>query len=199
MTAHAKVLITPSPAPHPSMALGGIFLALFGAAWLGGASHLYLGSGTPALAAIAAGALAIAAWALATFRARRRSHAGGSDPAVRKRLRRGLILVNAVQWSLVGLLILALNVTGHVDWIVPGVIFLVGVHFVPLARLFRYRGYDATALGLVLVAAADGVAGAAYTAPSLLATGMILWASALVLLRALQPGRAQRGARLRAS
>jgi hypothetical protein len=187
-----------SPAPHPGVALGGVFLSLFGALWLAGASIRYLGTSPAALAAIAVGAAAIAAWGLALFRRRRPAY--GADAAARKRLARAFMVVNAVQWSLIGFLILALNVTGHVAWIVPGVIFIVGVHFVPLARLFRYRGYDATAAALVLVAVLDFVAGAGdrAVAPSLLATGAILWISAIVLLRAMQPRRAAGGMPARA-
>jgi hypothetical protein len=182
-----------SQAPHPGVALGGVFLSLFGALWLAGASYRYLGVSPAALAAIAAGAAGIAAWGLAVFR--RRPPVFGADAAVRKRLARSFMAVNAVQWSLIGLLILALNVSGHVAWIVPGVIFLVGVHFVPLARLFRYRGYDATAAALVLVAVLDVLAGAGARtiAPTLLATGAILWTSAVLLLRAMQPRRTAGG------
>jgi hypothetical protein len=187
-----------SQPPHPGVALGGVFLSLFGALWLAGASVRYLGTSPAALAAIAAGAAAIAAWGLALFRRRRPVY--GFDAAARKRLARSFMVVNAVQWSLIGLLILALNVTGHIAWIVPGVIFIVGVHFVPLARLFRYRGYDATAAALVLVAVLDVIAGAGdrAIAPSLLATGAILWISAIVLLRAMQPRRAAGGMPARA-
>lgn len=187
-----------SPAPHPGVALGGVFLSLFGALWLAGASVRYLGTSPAALAAIAAGAAAIAAWGVTLFRRRRPAY--GADAAARKRLARSFMVVNAVQWSLIGLLILALNVTGHVAWIVPGVILIVGVHFVPLARLFRYRGYMATAAALVLVAVLDGVAGAGdrTVAPSLLATGAVLWISAIVLLRAMQPRHAAGGMSARA-
>jgi len=179
-----------SQAPHPGVALGGVFLSLFGALWLAGASYRYLGMSPAALAAIAAGAAGIAAWGLALFRRRRPVY--GADAAAGKRVARSFMIVNAVQWSLIGLLILAMNASGHVAWIVPGVIFLVGVHFVPLARLFRYHAYDATAAALVLVAVLDVLAGAGdrFIAPSLLATGAILWLSAIVLLRAMRPRHA---------
>jgi len=182
-----------SSSPHPGVALGGVFLSLFGALWLAGASIRYLGASPAVLALIGAGAAALAAWGVALFR-RRRAAGSAPDAAVRKRLARAFMLVNAVQWSLIGALILALNVTGHVAWIVPGVVFLVGIHFVPLARLFRYRGYDATAAALVAVAALDALAGAGEhaVAPSLLATGAILWISAIVLLRTMQSARVVR-------
>jgi hypothetical protein len=191
----AEVFMQQSQSAHPGMAFGGVFLALFGATWLVGASVLYLSASALALAAIAAGAVGLVAWALATFRARRLAYAGAPDPAAGRRLRRALIGVNAAQWSLIGLAILVMNVSGHIAWIMPSVIFLVGVHFFPLARIFGYRGYYWTAAGLVLVAVLDVAAGAggALAAPSLLATGAILWLSAAALLRALQPAPAEGG------
>lgn len=177
---------------HPGVALGGVFLSLFGATWLAGASYQYFGASLAALAVIAAGAIGIATWAVATFRACRLTHGGSTDPGAARRLRRSFMLVNAVQWSLIGLTVLVMNVSGHVEWIMPGVIFVVGLHFFPLARMFRYRGYDLTAAALVLVAVLDVLTGAGHIAPSLLATGAILWGSAIALLRSMRPGQANR-------
>jgi len=173
---------------HPGMALGGVFLTLFGAVWLASASRMVL-AGWPAFVAIAGIALAIVVWAMATFFARRCVVAGTVDQAARRRLRRGFMLVNAVQWSLIGLAIGVLNAVGHGNWIAPAVIFVVGVHFVPLGRMLGYRGYYLTATGLVLTAAAECLVKGDHTALSLGATGAILWASAVGLLWALR-GRA---------
>ena len=181
----AKVAMNQSHTMHPGMALGGVALALFGAMWLAGASGAYLG-GWPALAGVAAGALAIAAWALATFRARRRAYGGAPDDGAGTRLRKGFMLINAVQWSLIGLAIPLLNAVGHGDWIRPVVIFVVGVHFVPLARMLDYRGYYWTTLGLVLVAGCDVMLKGGHAGLALAATGVVLWASAVGLLCAMQ-------------
>jgi uncharacterized membrane protein YecN with MAPEG domain len=169
------------------MALGGIFLSLFGATWLCGAGYEYAGPNLPLLAAIVIGALALTAWAVATFRARRRSFAGASDAAAGQRVRKVFMIVNAVQWTGIGLAVLLLNLTGHVAWILPVVIWIVGVHFFPLARLFRYQGYILTGLALILVSVLTLLYGSeigASIALTLLATGAILWLTAVVLLRA---------------
>jgi hypothetical protein len=191
-----------SHSSHPGMALGGIFLSLFGATWLAGACYLYLGAGPAASAAILAvvvGAIGIAGCSLATFRARRRVYAGTPDPAGGKRIRRSLMQVNAAQWSLIGLVILVMNASGHAEWIMPGVVFLVGMHFFPLARIFGYRGYDLTAACLVLVAVLDSLTSGAHAALTLFATGAILWASAIALLRAVRHAPADRGATMHVS
>jgi len=169
------------------MALGGIFLSLFGATWLCGAGYEYAGANLPLLAAIVIAALALTAWAIATFRARRRSFAGTDDPTGAKRIRKGFMIVNTVQWSSIGVAVLLLNITGHVAWIMPAVILVVGLHFFPLAKLLRYGGYNLTALALVLVAVLTflfGGSGNASIALTLLATGAILWLTAVALLRA---------------
>jgi hypothetical protein len=69
----------------------------------------------------------------------------------------------------------------------PCVILVIGLHFFPLAKLFRYRGYNHTAAALVLVALLYMLFGGKghSVALSLLATGVILWASAIALLRAM--------------
>lgn len=171
---------------HPGLALGGVFLALFGGTWLAGASYQYAGPSVPLLAAVVLLSLLLAGWAVRTFRARRRACPVPTDQAARQRVRRGLIAVNAVQWTSIAVAIVLLNATGHAGWIMPCVVFVVGIHFFPLGRLFRYRGYYVTAAALVLVALLYMAAGASPrgAALTLFATGAILWASAVALLRA---------------
>ena len=70
-------------------------------------------------------------------------------------------------------------------WILPAVILVVGLHFFPLARLFGFRAYNLTAAALVVVAGAALLSGGAVNgvALALLATGAILWLTAVALLR----------------
>jgi hypothetical protein len=165
---------------HPGLALGSVFLSLFGAAWLSGASYLYVGTSVPVLSVIAIISLLIAAWAVTTFRARRSEYSGENNSAVRK----GLISVNILQWAAISIAILLLNLTHHAAWIVPCVIFIVGVHFFPLAKILQYRCYYLTATSLVLVALLYMLFGGEgqSLALAMLATGAILWASAIALL-----------------
>jgi hypothetical protein len=165
---------------HPSLALGGVFLSLFGAAWLVGASYVYAGTNLPMLSAIAIASILIAAWAVLTFRARRSGYSGTNNSAVRK----GLAIVNMLQWAAISMTVLVLNLTHHAAWIMACVVFIVGVHFFPLAKLLRYRGYYLTAAGLILVALLYMLFGGEgqSVALTLLATGAILWASAIALL-----------------
>jgi hypothetical protein len=172
---------------HPALALGGVFLSLFGAAWLSGASYKYAGASLPLLLAIAAVSLLISGWAIMTYRSRRREYPVAVDAARSKRVRKGMLIVNIAQWWGIGIAILLLNLTGHAAWILPCVILFVGLHFFPLARILNYRGYNLTAAALVLVAVAYMLFGGEgqSVALSLLATGAILWASAIALLCAM--------------
>lgn len=167
---------------HPSMALGGVFLSLFGAVWLFIGTYRYAGANLPALSIIAVVSILIATWAVMTFRARRAAYTGANSSATRK----GLIIVNILQWAAISFMVLLLNLTHHVDLIMPCAIFIVGAHFLPLAKILRYRGYYLTGTGLVLVALLymlfRGEDQSVVLA--LLSTGAILWTSAIALLAA---------------
>ena len=171
-------------ASHPGLVLGAVFLSLFGATWLLGWSWQAPGSGFLLRFVIVLGALALVAWAIRSFRQRRAIYVGRPDPMAQKRIRKALILINIAQWSSIGALVLGLNAVSHIEWIMPAVILVVGLHFVPMAKVFHYRGYYLTALALVVVALAYCLAGAndQRSALSLLATGTILWVTALFLL-----------------
>ncbi|WP_205609949.1 hypothetical protein [Noviherbaspirillum galbum] len=172
---------------HPSLALGGVFLSLFGAAWLAAACFAYAGANLPMFATVAILCLLMTMWAILTFRSRRRLFSGVTDRTAGARVRRGFAVVNIVQWSCIGIVVLVLALTDHAAWIMPSVILITGFHFFPLAKLLRYRGYNVTGTGLVLVAALYILfGGAGYSvALTLLATGAILWTSAIALLCAM--------------
>jgi hypothetical protein len=84
--------------------------------------------------------------------------------------------------------VLALANTGHVEWIRVAIIFIVGVHFLPLAAVFRYRWHYVTGGSLIFLALAYPVSTSMgpLNPVGLFGTGVILWASALV---AVMPGR----------
>jgi len=88
-------------------------------------------------------------------------------------------------------ILVAVNIllrSDHSEWIPATVCAVVGLHFVPLARLFRLRLYDASAAGLCLVAATTmvlGTAGAPSAVWQLLpgfGAALALWATAGAVL-----------------
>jgi hypothetical protein len=70
-------------------------------------------------------------------------------------------------------------------WVVTAVIFIVGLHFMPLARIFRYAPHYVSGAALILVAVVYPFAapGGPQDPVGCLAAALILWLSALCGLR----------------
>jgi hypothetical protein len=113
-----------------------------------------------------------------------------SDPL---QVRRGRIFhwINGAQWVAAAALIAVLNVVHHPEWIMAGIMLIVGLHFLPLARLFNHRPH--VWLGVAL-------SGWAIAYPLILAqgptspwgpigAGLILWAAGLAALAVLAQHR----------
>jgi len=74
---------------------------------------------------------------------------------------------------------------GQGAWVVPMAIAVIGLHFVPLAYVFRNPPHYVTAAALVLFALAypQVAAGGPADPVGFLGIGLILWASAMWALR----------------
>ena len=158
---------------------GAVILAFFGAAWMVAGLLESRRASAVAISVVCLTTLLIAGVALAQLRRRPlRSHASTFN-------RRAYGIINAIQWLLIFATAALLPVVGLRDWVAPVSIMIVGLHFLPLARMFD-KFYYATGLSLMLLAAAypffsgqgpkssDGLFGA----------GLILWATAAVALAA---------------
>ena len=83
-----------------------------------------------------------------------------------------------------------LGITGRSDYLAAWILFVVGVHFVPLGRLFRIRGLQVVGALAAISAAAACVAGmTGGPAPSAVAglgggTPMALFAASLMMRQA---------------
>ncbi|HEX5505916.1 MAG TPA: hypothetical protein VFW96_25080 [Thermomicrobiales bacterium] len=163
---------------------GLLVLAGFGTAWaLAGAIALRgWGAPAPALLAVAPG-LALLGRALALRRAAARAPRDGAEVAARRRRWFGLVTV--VEFASIGAVVVVGRATRHAALIAPLVALIVGLHFLPLAALFRVRAYYATgaalcllaALALLLVPAAGTLGGRPVDAR----TAVVGWGAALVL------------------
>jgi hypothetical protein len=117
--------------------------------------------------------------------ARPASEWSGADS---NRMRRRFALVLAAESFAIAAAINILVGSGHPDWIPAAICAAVGLHFIPLARLFAVRLYDATAAGLCLVAATTLAIGAAGASESVwhlvpgLGAAAVLWATSGRLL-----------------
>lgn len=161
-------------------AIGALFLALFGAAWLSQALMRAQWWNRWTQVLLLAGTLLLVAVAFAIMR-RTAGPARQVQPAPdRKRVNRLFVLVNVLQWAAV---IGAVNVLAYwhrTDLLVVTIAFIVGVHMFPLAQLFRYAPHHLTGAllvgwaGLCLVLFAEPLRDVLGCA----GTGLILWSSA---------------------
>jgi hypothetical protein len=163
-------------------------LSFFALAWLGWGTggHLPNGPQVGLMVVAAAGSIAVSAYAWSLFRRSRPvpvDRAGGVDVG------RSFGLIVAAEWIGLGVVTGVLGGTGHPN-VIPAVIAAgVGIHFVPLARLFHVREYYATAALLCLIAIATLILAPATSTPPLwtllpgLGSSVVLYATCAVLLR----------------
>jgi len=160
---------------------GTVVLSVFALVWVfAGASGL----ASPG-AALAAEIIAVPVTAVAILLAYRK----GAAPSPRlvdlpANWARSVGVVNVVELAAVFGVIAASNASGHPGLIPPGIALVVGLHFVPLARLYDQWQYKVTAalmsavavLGFALVAA--GLSDESVRAVVGLGSAVTLWASA---------------------
>ena len=165
-------------------ATGVLFLSGFGGLWflLGLAASQRLS--LPTACALAAGLAALVAGAVLL---RRRSAAlppSTLDPEEQRRAGRTFGRVNAVQWAAIVLIAVVLGRL-HLDAYTPAAVtVVVGLHFFPLARLFRSPQHHVTGAALVLWGAVCLllVPRDVLQSTSAFGTGAILWTAAAVTL-----------------
>jgi hypothetical protein len=162
-------------------AVGQMFFAGFGTLWMIGWCLQRHGVDWPMLALIVMAGSTLFLWAWCDFRAFRPYVDRHAEPAAQRARSRAFRWINAVQWLAIFVANIALNAVGHPDWVTPAGILIVGLHLIPLARLFRASRQYVTGLALIVIALAypwmaDG--GRNYPAGEF-ATGAILWLSAL--------------------
>jgi len=165
-------------------ATGVLFLSGFGGLWflLGLAASQRLS--LPTACALAAGLAALVAGAVLL---RRRSAAlppSTLDPEEQRRAGRTFGRVNAVQWAAIVLIAVVLGRL-HLDAYTPAAVtVVVGMHFFPLARLFRSPQHHVTGAALVLWGAVCLllVPRDVLQSTTAFGTGAVLWTAAAVTL-----------------
>jgi len=162
-----------------------------GLTWAGSA----LGS-LSAVVAVPLLAVGVGCFVLLMVGARRLSSAAKASPAPPSsgpdlsQARHLFALVVAAEAAAIFAAVIILVRSDHADWIPATVCAAVGLHFVPLARLFRLPIYYATAAGLCLVAVTTMLLGAAGAAGSLwqllpgFGAALVLWVTGARLLAA---------------
>ena len=143
---------------------------------------------------LASAAGVLAAWiGLFTIRfIRGHQHAAPASPEqdmLARRIGRRFGLINAVQWGAIIAAIIALNVIHRTGFIAPAIAVIVGIHFLPLAALFRQPSYYATGtlgciIGVIGFLIADDAARLSVVG---LSFGLLLWLTTIAVLVKSQP------------
>lgn len=157
-----------------------MFLCVFGGAWLALWAHDVFARPLVPYAVIALVTFVFFAFVLRIYRRHASAIRGARETQEGRRRSRGFRLVNSAQWLVIVVVALVLANTGRGAWIVPAVVFVIGAHFLPLARLFDYPPHYATGSAMMLLAATYPFAAPSGPASSAgcLGAGIILWVSA---------------------
>lgn len=165
---------------HLARANSAVILALFGAAWLLAWRYQAQLTSPVVLPAILAAAALIASSAFLQARRIRLTDMKVSAD-LRNRSLRLYGLINFAQWLLIFAVASALGSAGYPQWVASAVILIVGLHFFPLAHVFKDRLHYFTGMSLVLLACIYPVV--SKSGPNdpigMLGAGIILWVSAV--------------------
>lgn len=172
-------------------AIGAMFFAVFGGMWLALWAHSEYPESVGALLAIAAVAAVLLAAAYRVYKANSLARKALAQTPESLHKARIFNLVNAGQWGVIVIVALVLPQLGYARWILPAIVLIIGLHFLPLARLFAYRPHYLTGAALILLAcvypfvAPDGPESAAGA----LGAGLILWLSAVWAITPFSPSQ----------
>ena len=162
------------------LSTGATFMAIFGAVWFLFALTARGILNAKTIAEVAPGLLLLLLPAIYLFRMARRFPRVAEDANARHRFNR----VNAAQWIAGFVLFYVLRWMHLDDYFLSGLTAIVGLHFFPLARI--YRNPAAYGTGAILIAWA--IASVAFVPVEHLpsttgfGTGMVLWQSAATTL-----------------
>ena len=179
----AAIISPSSTLPSAALAgraIGAMFFSIFGGAWLGLWAYSEFTGSIAAVIPVIAGTAFLLWRARLTYKANAPAmHREKNSPQSKKR-QRIFNLINAAQWLAVFAVAGLLSMTGHAALILPAVIFIIGVHFIPLARLFMYKPHYVTGLSLVILAIGYPLLAAEGPTSGIgaLGAGLILWFSA---------------------
>jgi hypothetical protein len=161
-------------------ATGALFFTGFGTLWLVLALYAREQITASRLALLAGGTLVLAACAVWVMQKAKGLPVAAEDPAINRAFGR----INLAQWIAVAVVAFVFARL-HIDaYILSAITAIVGLHMLPLARLFRYKPHYLTAAVLVAWATASVFLFPAerLQGATALGTGAILWASAFVTL-----------------
>ena len=190
-------LVDPSNAPGTAfgLAMAAIIMTIFGFIWLGwgfsasltftdfSGSHVLPAALWIGFYAIFVGLLIFAIQALR--RARRRIKSLATPPQdFRARFGKGFRLISILEGAGCGIVVFLAVFFQRLDLIAAGISIVVGLHFLPLARLFHFAPYYLIGVAILLcdLVSLMAMRGQQITFLSAAGTGGILWTCAAYVL-----------------
>lgn len=162
-----------------SRATGAMFFSVFGGIFF---TVWYFRSGAesvPLLLLIFILTIVMILFSLTTYNKNKTALEGKKETPGKKKADKLFHIINFGQWILILITGNVLANMGKLDLVIPAAILIIGLHFLPLAVIFKYYPHYVTgALMIMWAVFYPGLIGAANSA-GLIAPGAILWASAL--------------------
>ena len=170
---------TAASASKASRATAAMFLSVFGGLWLMFWAHEKFRLPTIEYTLICIATLVYFAASFLVYKTNRpalKAQSGTLESRKRSRIFR---LINVLQWFIIVVVANILTNFGLTRWIIPAVMLVVGIHFIPLAKLFVYPPHYITGALLVLLSVGYPLVsvGGPSNAVGWLDTGLVLWAS----------------------
>ena len=166
-------------------AIGAMFYFFFGGAWLEYYAFRVVGTQPVVFIVVALVTATLVVLAYRRYKQHQPALAAEAPSVQQKRADRTFNIVNAGQWVVI---LVAANVLANVGlsiWVIPCVILVVGLHFLPLGYVFASPPHYVTGIALMVLSVTyPFLAGGGPASPiGCLGTGLILWASAAWALR----------------
>jgi len=179
-------------ASQANRAIGAMFFCVFGGAWLALWAHEVFVAPLAAYVLISFATLIFFWLVLRIYKLHAPALRAEPETREKRRQSRGFHIVNTGQWIVLMVVANVLANIGLASWIIPAAIFIVGAHFVPLAKLFNYPPHYITGAAMMLLAVlyprlAPGGAGSSI---GCLGAGIILWSSAAWAITRTRPQNA---------
>lgn len=171
----------PANAALARRATGAMFFSVFGGAWLMLWAQRSVGLKPMLMLAIASGTLALFLYCRRRYVQHRAALGSALDQPKQASRRRTFIIVNVFQWTAIIVLVNVFQKNSMHDWIFPAVFMVVGLHFLPLAKVSAYPAHYVTGAALIILATAYPLLApqGPRDAVGCLLAGLMLWASAL--------------------
>lgn len=170
-----------SNSPRAGRAIGAMFFSVFGTLWI--LAWTWQTHAGHWLMHIATGGLGVSLLMYAIKIYRENADSSQVLTAADKRTERNFHLINAGQWLVIFIVANVLINLGQAEWVQMSIIFIVGLHFIPMARLFNYVPHYLLGTAIMLWAVCYPLICSGPADPlGCLGMGLLLWSGALYAL-----------------